>query len=412
MTQSTTEQPRAAATEETTVRPMLLAASIVTAVFVLSNSPTPLYVRWQQELGFSSGMLTVIFAAYIVGLLTTLVVAGRAADRYGRKPVLIPGLLVALVATLLFTTASTVVALVIARFLTGVAVGVVVSAGMAAVVDLGGPRRHGQASLIASVAMVLGAGLGPLLAGLVAQGTTAPIAPIFTAEFLLLLTALIIACRLPIPRTHRSRTAPEPLARSWLRLPGVAQGNRRHLAFGIAAFAPGITATSFVLSLGPSLLSTLLGVTSPLIAGGTACVMFLTATASQLAVSRWTTRKILTLSTIATLSAMVALGVAVTGSVTIPLVLAAILAGTGQGLGQLGGLRLIAAHVTSTRRAEANSVLNIGGYIPAGILPVATGYLIDTIGLASAATTFAAILGLAAIAGGIYTHQGMTEKSR
>lgn len=76
---------------------MLLAALIVTAVFVLSNSPTPLYVDWQRELGFSSGMLTVIFAAYMVGLLLTLTVAGQLADRFGRKSVLIPGLVLALV---------------------------------------------------------------------------------------------------------------------------------------------------------------------------------------------------------------------------------------------------------------------------------------------------------------------------
>jgi len=38
------------------------AAWMVTAVFMLSNSPTPLYVHWQRQLGFSSGTLTVIFA--------------------------------------------------------------------------------------------------------------------------------------------------------------------------------------------------------------------------------------------------------------------------------------------------------------------------------------------------------------
>lgn len=409
MTQTTTKQT-AAVTEERSVRPMLLAASIVTAVFVLSNSPTPLYVRWQRELGFSSGMLTVIFAAYIAGLLATLIVAGQAADRFGRKQVLIPGLIVALTACVLFTTASSVAALVIARFLTGVAVGVVVSAGMAAVVDLGGPNRHRQASLAASVAMVLGAGLGPLLAGLVAQATTAPVVPIFTVEFLLLLTALIIAVRLPIPRPRTLHAGAENVTRFRVHLPAVAQRNRPQLAFGIAAFAPGITATSFVLSLGPSLLSKLLGVTSPLIAGGTACVMFLTATAVQFAVSRWKARSILILSAAATLSAMVALMVAVTGSLVVPLVLAAILAGAGQGLGQLGGLSLIGAHVPGTRRAEANSVLNIGGYIPAGILPVATGYLIDTVGLANGATLFATILGLAAVAGAAFVHRGLNHE--
>ena len=140
---------------------MWAAAWMVTAVFMLSNSPTPLYVHWQQQLGFSAGTLTVIFAAYIAGLLVTLLVAGQLSDRLGRKPILIPGLLAAIVACVLFATASSIVMLGIARLLTGIAVGVIVSAGMAAVVDTGGSERKRRATLAASVAMVFGAGLGP-----------------------------------------------------------------------------------------------------------------------------------------------------------------------------------------------------------------------------------------------------------
>lgn len=68
----------------------LAAASTVTAVFVLSNAPTPLYTRWQAEWEFSSGILTIVFGAYMVGLIGTLLVAGKLADRYGRKVVLVP----------------------------------------------------------------------------------------------------------------------------------------------------------------------------------------------------------------------------------------------------------------------------------------------------------------------------------
>ncbi|MGO4431255.1 MFS transporter, partial [Streptomyces sp. MCAF7] len=59
----------------TSARQVWLAAWPVTAVFILSNTATPLYVLWRQELGFSSGMLTVVFACYIVGLIAALLVA-------------------------------------------------------------------------------------------------------------------------------------------------------------------------------------------------------------------------------------------------------------------------------------------------------------------------------------------------
>ena len=72
---------------------MWSAAWIVVAVFMLSNSPTPLYAYWQQKIGFASGTLTFIFAAYIMGLITTLLFAGQLADRYGHKRLLLPGLI-------------------------------------------------------------------------------------------------------------------------------------------------------------------------------------------------------------------------------------------------------------------------------------------------------------------------------
>ena len=371
------------------------ATSMVTAVFMLSNSPTPLYVHWQTQLGFSSGTLTVIFALYIAGLLGTLLVAGQLSDRYGRRLVLLPGLLIAIVACLLFAGAQSILALIIARVLTGVAVGVIVSAGMAAVVDLGGHQRRRQAALLASVAMVFGAGLGPLLAGSLAQGLDNPILPIFGIELVVLIGALVITWLLPLRQPVASGGAVTPL-----RLPTVPPSNHRHLAYGISVFGPGITATSFVLALGPSVLSRLLEVRSPLIAGGMACAMFLTATGVQFAVRRLSVKAILLSGAATTVLAMVCLGMAIHASLAPVLVLAALLSGAGQGLGQLGGLTLISLKVSDARRAEANAVLNIGGYIPAGLLPVAAGYLIDFEGLSVGATAFAVLLGLAALAGG------------
>ncbi|WP_338103833.1 MFS transporter, partial [Streptomyces rhizosphaericus] len=86
------------------------AAWPVTAVFVLSNAATPLYVRWQRDIGFSKGTLTVIFACYIVGLLGSLLVSGVVSDRVGRKPVLLPALGLALAACAIFASASSVAA--------------------------------------------------------------------------------------------------------------------------------------------------------------------------------------------------------------------------------------------------------------------------------------------------------------
>ncbi len=321
-----------------------------------------------------------------------MLVAGQLSDRYGRKPVLFPGLAAAVLACILFGTASTVASLLIARLLSGIAVGVIVSAGMASVADVGGPARRKTAALAASVAMVLGAGLGPLLSGIFSVSLAQPVVPLFGTQLLILFSAFAVAGSLP-------RTLLTARQSEWrLRLPSVPKGNRLHLALGIAVFAPGITSTSFILSLGPSLLKQLLGGSNPLVAGGTACLMFLLATGVQLLLKRFSIRNQLLLGAASVFLAMLCMSIAAYASAVAPLVLAAMLAGAGQGLGQLGGLTLIGLHVPEHRRAEANAVLNIGGYIPAAILPVCTGYLIDYTGIASGATAFAAILAAAASA--------------
>ncbi|MFF5857110.1 MFS transporter [Streptomyces sp. NPDC012751] len=394
------------------VRWVWLAAWPVTAVFVLSNAATPLYVLWQREMGFSGGTLTVVFACYIAGLLGSLLVSGVVSDRIGRKPVLLPALGLALLACLVFATAGGVAALITARLCTGIAVGAVVSAGMAAVTDVAGPARRRLAALLASCAMVFGAGLGPLLAGVLSEAAPGPTVTVFAVEAVLLVTAVAVVVRMPVRRPAGTGTDTGAGAdagaaagvrlrpRAWIRVPGVPRGAGRQLGLGLAVFAPGITATSFVLSLGPSLLADLLGTGSRIASGALAFGMFLSATGVQFAVRRLPRRTVLVTGAGATALGMLALVTAVrTGSVA-ALVAAAPLAGAGQGLGQLGGLSLLNSTVPVEGLAEANAALNVGGYLPAGVLPVLVGYGSDAVGLTAAATVFGTALAVVAVVGG------------
>ncbi|WDV53203.1 MFS transporter [Streptomyces coeruleorubidus] len=392
--------PESQAAPRTPTRWVWLAAWPVTAVFVLSNAATPLYVLWQRDIGFSKGTLTVVFAFYIVGLLGSLLVSGVVSDRLGRKPVLLPALALALTACAIFATATTVTALIVARLFTGIAVGAVVSAGMAAVTDVAGPERRRLAALLASCAMVFGAGLGPLLAGLLSETLPAPTVTVFALEAVLLATAVLAVLRMPVRRP----TAPGEGA--WVRVPGVPRGNGVPLALGIAVFAPGITATSFVLSLGPTLLTELLGTTSRIVSGAMAFAMFLAATGVQFAVRKLPRHTILTAGAISTTLGMAALIAAVRGSSVDLLAASALLAGAGQGMGQLGGLSLLNSTVPPQRFAEANAALNVGGYLPAGLLPVSTGYLMDAVGLPAGATVFGSVLAGLAVVGALVVVAG------
>lgn len=300
-------------------------------MFVLSNAATPLYVLWQWDFGFSKGTMTVVFTFHIVGLLVSLLVSGVASDRLGRKAVLIPALILVAAACLIFATAPNVIALMIARLLTGIAVGAAVSAGMAAVTDVAGPERKHLGALFASTAMVLGAGVGPLLSGVLSETAPAPTVTVFLVEIGLLAMAFITVLRMPVSRPVHNGTGP------WIRVPRVPIDNRRQLLLGIAVFAPGITMTT---------------------------------------------------SAAATALAMLTLVIAVQTQSPIYLIASALLAGAGQGLDQLGGLSLLNHTVPAARLAEANAAFNIGGYIPAGILPVSAGYLSDAVGLSTGTTIF------------------------
>lgn len=255
--------------------------------------------------------------------------------------------------------------------------------------------------------MVLGAGLGPLLAGVLSETLPGPTATVFLVEIALLALAFVTVLRMPVPRPSGAGGGGGVGAGAWIRLPKVPRGSGRQLFLGIAVFAPGITSTSFVLSLGPSLLSGLLGTTSRVVAGAMAFVMFLAATGVQFAVKGLRVRGILVGGAVSVVAGMVALMAAVWTSSVVLLAAAAVLAGAGQGMGQLGGLSLLNSTVPGTRLAEANAALNVGGYVPAGALPVAAGYLSDGIGLTGGATTFAVVLGvLGAVGGGVAARLG------
>ncbi|WP_443050888.1 MFS transporter [Streptomyces sp. H27-D2] len=423
-----------------------LAAWPVVAVFVLSNAATPLYVLWQRELGFSSGTLTAVFASYIVGLLGSLLVAGVVSDRVGRKPVLLPALVLGAVASVFFATASTVFTLALARFLSGIAVGAVVSAGMAAVSDVAGPSRRRLAALLASTAMVVGAGVGPLLAGVLSETAPGPTSTVFVVEIALLVSAVVVVARLPLPRRAdlvrdgdlgkggdlgrgrdprkggggaaaagvgagprrmfgigarlgSGRRAAARASGRWIRVPSVPREHRGKLLLGIAVFGPGLTSTSFVLSLGPSLLADLLDSDSRVLAGSMAFVMFMASTGVQFAVQRLRVRTILISGALSTAAGMAVLVLAVHTSSVVLLGAAAMLAGAGQGQGQLGGLSLLNSSLPSSRLAEANAALNVGGYLPAGAFPVAVGYLSDSVGLSTGATLFGTVMAGTALVG-------------
>ncbi|GGR72416.1 putative multi-drug efflux transporter [Nocardioides luteus] len=367
----------------------MAAAFTVTAAFGVSNAPTPLYGHWQDAWGFGDGVLTVVFGVYMLGLALALAVGGPSADRYGRKAVLLPGLAASALSCVLFVFAGGIGWLLVARLAAGLGAGAAITAGMAAAVDLAGAEHRRAGALFASTAMVIGAGLGPLIAGgIIQSGVGQPQTPVFVSTLAIVAVALVIAFRLPLTPPG-SQSGPRPRFR-W---PTVPRLNRGDLARGLTTYGPGLTITSLVLSLGPTILSRLLEESRALLAGVIVCVMFLAAAAVQFALARLSVLNLLALSSVCAIASMAALAVSVTLTPSVLVFfLAAVLGGAAQGLGQLAGLTLLSLHVPATRRAEANAALNISAFLSAALISVLTGYASDLTGLRHAVELFAAVL--------------------
>ncbi|WP_158289474.1 MFS transporter [Paenibacillus flagellatus] len=117
-----------------------------------SNIPSPLYGVYKEAWGFSSGLLTLVFAVYALAIVPTLLVFGRLSDRFGRKAALVPGLLAAFAGSVLFALARDVTGLLAARAVQGLAVGIVSGAATAALTELHPRGERRTAALVAAVA--------------------------------------------------------------------------------------------------------------------------------------------------------------------------------------------------------------------------------------------------------------------
>src|SRR5258705_144139 len=109
-----------------------LVGYVFAAVILGTALPTPLYAIYQRQWHFSSGVLTLIFAVYAVAVLATLLLAGRASDQAGRKPVMAAAIGFAAASTVAFILASSPGWLYPARVLSGVSAGLMMGAATTA----------------------------------------------------------------------------------------------------------------------------------------------------------------------------------------------------------------------------------------------------------------------------------------
>ena len=108
---------------------------VLLLVLAASGAPSPLYRVYQEQLGFSSGVLTLVFGIYAFGLLASLLVVGALSDHIGRRPVVVAALLLQVVGMVLFLLADSTGWLLLARAVQGMSMGALTGSLGAALLD-------------------------------------------------------------------------------------------------------------------------------------------------------------------------------------------------------------------------------------------------------------------------------------
>jgi MFS family permease len=147
---------------------------------------------------FGPFTVTLVFAAYAVGVMLSLLLAGHLSDWLGRRRMLLTAFAVLVTAAVVFLAWPELLGLLIARFLTGLGIGIISPAATAHLHELNTGHRpesgHSRSAVVSSIANVGGLGVGPLITGILAQYAPAPLrVPYVAFAALLTLSALAVA---------------------------------------------------------------------------------------------------------------------------------------------------------------------------------------------------------------------------
>ncbi|GAB2848448.1 MFS transporter [Actinocorallia aurea] len=377
-------------------RDSLLVAYLFTVVMVATTLPTPLYAIYSGRLQLNPLMVTVVYAVYAVGVLGTLQFLGRLSDHVGRRPVLLAAVGFSAASAVVFVATKGLAGLFVGRLVSGVSAGLVTGAATAYIAELEAPlKERSRAGVMATVANMGGLGLGPLLAGVLADHAPHPLdVPYVAGALLLLPVVLVFVWRLPETVSvrdgfragigfQRIGVPPE------IRVPFLAAA-----IAGLASFA----LLGFTTALAGQVLSEGLGNRSHQTAGVVAFLLFAAAAAAQVAAGRFMPRTASLLG-LALMTAGVVVVVSAVAAASLPVLIAGVLVGgVGVGLAFRAGLSTVTAIAPEARRGEVISAFFIAAYVGLTIPVVASGVLVTLTTLLDAAIALAVFIAVLAAA--------------
>jgi MFS family permease len=361
------------------------------AVTMLGTTlPTPLYVIYQAQWHFSTSLITLIFGTYAVGVLAALLAAGRASDQVGPRPVLAAAIGLSIVSAVTFIFAPSVGWLFVGRVLSGLSAGLMTGTATAALTETARQGSGRRASLVSTTANTIGLGLGPLLAGLLAQYAPHPTVLPFLVQ--LGLVAVAGLGLLAVPETVSERSALSLRFHGF----GIPQsGQAEFIGAGFAGFAA-FSLLGLFSALVPTFLVGVLHDTSHATAGTVVFLVFAVSACTQLAGSRLPSRPVM-LAGLTVFLAALALIVAGLSDASMPVFLAGtVVSGVASGAVFMGSLAAANRLAPAETRGQVISTYFVFAYVGLTVPVIAVGFGAQAFGDFRA--TLACAIALAVIA--------------
>ncbi|NYJ68716.1 MFS family permease [Pseudoclavibacter chungangensis] len=361
-----------------------------TTVMMGTTLPTPLYPAYEAQYHFGSLTTTILFAVYAVGVIGALVLFGQASNRFGRRPVLVAGVVVSLLSAILFITADAMWVLYVARIVSGVSAGIFTATGTAAVMENAPKGRTMLASALATAANIGGLGLGVLLAGVLAATAATPLrTPYIVHAGLLVIAGLAMF----VVRETIERRPDAPV----VRLPRVPREARPVFRASAIGALTGFASCGIYTSIVPAFMTELLDVHDPATIGFVAFLLFGASATAQILFRSRSERTLITIGCISLVIGMALMATALLTSLLWVLIAAAVLAGIGQGSLFMGGMRAVTSRTPAESRTEATTSFFLVAYVAISVPIVTAGLLTQVLSLTTTGLLCAGAIGVATL---------------
>ncbi len=201
VTEADTEQRLAAAGKT------ILGSGVFLVAFG-TNVSTPFLVTYQERLTLGDSATMAVFTVYVLGIVSILPIAGQLSDRYGRRLVTVPFVVLSATSSIIMIFGrDSFVLLLLGRFILGLVSGGVLSIGAAWMQELLGRGREQRSALLTTVLTFGGFGAGPLVSAVILQLDAWPL----VLPYLLHATATVVLIPFLLFVPQSSERSREPI---------------------------------------------------------------------------------------------------------------------------------------------------------------------------------------------------------